>query len=181
VYFGGFLTPILLLVPQTIIRELSNRLFNDLKITRITTAKVEKFICEFQEQNTNLGTLKKIIINVGQIVTYAIKHKYIEQNPVRDAEMPKGRGTEKKKIRTLAPLEIGTLIESTKGQKYKMLFRMAIFSGVRQGELLGLKWTDVDWKNNQIHIQRSYNHNQIVCPKIRDVKSQNRFRYFSDG
>jgi integrase len=34
---------------------------------------------------------------------------------------------------------------------------LAIFSGARQGELLGLKWSDVDWENNQIHIQRTFN------------------------
>jgi integrase len=42
-------------------------------------------------------------------------------------------------------------------QKYKTLFKLAIMSGARQGELLGLKWSDVDWKNSQIHIQRAYN------------------------
>ena len=34
---------------------------------------------------------------------------------------------------------------------------LPIFSGARQGELLGLKWSDVDWTNSQIHIQRTYN------------------------
>jgi integrase len=37
------------------------------------------------------------------------------------------------------------------------LFTLAIFSGARQGELLGLKWSDVDWEKNQIHIQRTFN------------------------
>jgi len=43
------------------------------------------------------------------------------------------------------------------GQKHKTLFKLAIMSGARQGELLGLKWSDVNWKNNQIHIQRTFN------------------------
>jgi integrase len=34
---------------------------------------------------------------------------------------------------------------------------LAIMSGARQGELFGLKWSDVDWANNQIHIQRAFN------------------------
>jgi integrase len=34
---------------------------------------------------------------------------------------------------------------------------MTIFNGARQGELLGLKWSDIDWRNNQIHIQRTFN------------------------
>jgi len=49
--------------------------------------------------------------------------------------------------------------------KYKTLLRLAIFSGARQGEILGLKWTDVDWFNSQIHIQRTYNHGKWYRPK----------------
>jgi len=44
--------------------------------------------------------------------------------------------------------------------------RLAIFSVVRQGELLGLKWSDVDWKNNQIHIQRTFNNQKWYNTKI---------------
>jgi len=41
--------------------------------------------------------------------------------------------------------------------KYRTFFRLAIFSGTRQGELLWLKWSDIDWENNQIHIKRTFN------------------------
>ncbi len=53
--------------------------------------------------------------------------------------------------------EIKPFLEAVKGRKYKTLFMLAIMSGARQGELLGLKWSDVDWDNNQIHIQRTFN------------------------
>ena len=42
---------------------------------------------------------------------------------------------------------------------------LAIMSGARQGELFGLKWTDVDWFNNQIHIQRTINEGAWYKPK----------------
>ena len=44
---------------------------------------------------------------------------------------------------------------------------LAIFSGARQGELFGLKWTDIDWFNNQIHIQRTFNEGAWYMPKSR--------------
>ena len=52
-----------------------------------------------------------------------------------------------------------------------MLFMLAIFSGARQGELLGLKWKDVDWVNSQIHVQRTYNNDQFFATK---TKTSNR-------
>jgi integrase len=91
-------------------------------------------------------------------MAYAVRHKYIGYNPVRDAERPKGQGnTKKQKIRILTPEEINALLEAESDMQYKTLFQLAIFSGARQGELLGLIWSDVDWGNSQVHIQRTFN------------------------
>jgi len=129
-----------------------------LKINRITTVKIEKFITDRQNQGMNIQTIKKILVTLGQIMAYAVRHKYISYNPVRDAERPKGQGnTKKQKIRVLTPIEINALMEAESDLEYNTLFQLAIFSGARQGELLGLKWSDVDWINNQVHIQRTFN------------------------
>ena len=145
---------------------------NSIKINKITIAVVEKFIAEKQFQAMNLTTLRKIIVTLNQVMSYAVRHRFIDYNPVRDAERPKGQGEEEKpSIKVLNPLEMNALINATTGQKYKTLFKLAIMSGARQGELLGLKWTDVDWFNNQIHIQRTFNKRTWYKPKS---KSSNR-------
>jgi integrase len=128
-----------------------------LKINRITTARIEKFIVDRQNQGMNISTIKKILVTLGQIMAYAVRHKYIDYNPARDAEKPRKGNTKKQKIRVLTPDEINALIDAESDLKYKILFQLAIFSGARQGELLGLKWSDVDWENSQIHIQRTFN------------------------
>ena len=49
---------------------------------------------------------------------------------------------------------------------------LAIFSGAWQGELLRLKWSDVDWINNQIHIQKliMMRHGMMLKRKHQTVK-----------
>ena len=133
--------------------------FEDLKINRITTAKIEKFITDHQSQGMNILTLRKILVTLGQIMRYAVRHRYISHNSFTDAERPRGSQAERDKssIRVLNPEKINSLLEATQNHKYRTIFRLAIMSGARQGELLGLKWSDVDWENNQIHIQRTYN------------------------
>ena len=132
--------------------------FEKIKINRITTAKVEKFIANRQKEGMHILTLRKILVTLGQIFSYAVRHKYIDYNPLTDAERPKDQGEIKEqKIRILTPEEINAFLDAVSNQKYKILFRLAIFSGARQGELFGLKWSDVDWINNQIHIQRTFN------------------------
>jgi integrase len=75
-----------------------------LKVNRITTAKIEEFITNRQTQGMNILTLRKILVTLGQILAYALRHRYIDYNPLRDAERPRGKGnTEEKKIKILTP------------------------------------------------------------------------------
>jgi integrase len=147
--------------------------FENLKINRITTAKIEKFITDRQSREMNILTLRKILVTLGQIMRYAVRHRYISNNPFPDAERPRGSQGEsdKQPIRVLIPEEINNLLESTGNYKYRTLFRLAITSGARQGELSGLKWLDVDWENNQVHIQRTYNNQEWYRTK---TKTSNR-------
>jgi integrase len=140
--------------------------FNDFKINRITIATVEKFISARQSENINLKTLRKVLVVYNQIMNYAVRHRYIDFNPVREAEKPKNNGKARElKVRILASLEINSFLRAEGNPKYQTLFKLAIMSGARQGELLGLKWTDVDWFNCQIHIQRTFNEGKWFKPK----------------
>jgi integrase len=131
---------------------------NHIKVNRITIADIEKFITSRQKTEMHIKTLKRIIMIASQIMSYAVRHKYISYNPIRDIERPKSQGKEKKQtIRILTPTEINKLLKVVSDHKFRTLFMLAIFSGARQGELLGLKWSDVDWENRQIHIQRTFN------------------------
>jgi integrase len=153
--------------------------FDDLnyhKITRITIATVEKFITDRQAQGMNIGTLRKILVTLGQIMSYAVRHKYIDYNPLNEAERPgdnvhRNEVKEKENIDVLNPPQINTFLTQVKDEKYRMLFLLAIFAGARQGELLGLKWADVGWKSQQIHIQRTFNKGRFFATK---TKTSNR-------
>ena len=143
--------------------------FNDLdtiRINRVSTAKIEQFIVDRQTEGMKINTLRKIIVTLNQIMAYAVRHGYTEYNPVRDAERPRGQGNEEKpSSRVLTPIEINNLLEAEKNQEYKTMFMLAIMSGARQGELIGLKWSDVDWKNNRIAIKRTFNNQNWYKPK----------------
>lgn len=137
-----------------------------LKVNRITTAMVEKWIREKQAAGMHVNTLRKAIMILNQIMGYAVRHGYAGYNPVRDAERPRDQGqVQKKKIRVLTPDEIKAFIDAVEDRKYKTLFKLTIMSGARQGELLGLKWSDVDWEKSQIHIQRTFNNQRWYATK----------------
>lgn len=140
--------------------------FEQARINRITIASIEKFISKKQTESMNLITLRKLLVSLNQVMKYAIRHRYIDFNPVRDIERPRDNGEiEKRKIRVLDSSEINALLDATESQKFKTLFMLALMSGARQGELFGLKWSDIDWQNNQIHIKRTFNEGEFHKPK----------------
>ncbi|NLE23826.1 MAG: site-specific integrase [Clostridiaceae bacterium] len=139
----------------------------NLKINSITIATVEKFISIRQKADMNITTLRKILVTFNQIMAYAVRHRHIDFNPVRDAEKPRnqGKAVVKETIKVLNPKQIKEFLEQVVNQKYYALFLTAIMTGARQGELLGLKWADVDFEKKQINIRRTFNHGRFFAPK----------------
>jgi integrase len=146
--------------------------FNELRINRIMTVDVEKFITKRQIEGMHIDTLRKVLITLNQIFKYAVRHKYIDHNPYADVEKPKRQRREgehkRDKISVLTPEQVKDFLENIEGQRYQAMFRLAVFGGPRQGELLGFKWGDVDWENNQIHVQRTYTKGRFFAPKTEE-------------
>jgi integrase len=146
--------------------------FFSIPINRISTTRIERFISKRRVAGMNITTLRKLIVTLNQIFKYAVRHQYISENPVTNAERPKRQQHDKKpEIKVLNPQQINLLLDAVDDPKYNTFFMLSIISGARQGELMGLKWSDVYWNDNQIHIQRSFNHNRMQLPK---TKTSNR-------
>lgn len=117
-------------------------------------------------------TLRKILITLGGILKYAVRRRYIDYNPVREVEKPKARTIhdESYEMVVLQAVDIRTLLKNAESQKDKILFMTAALTVLREGELLGLKWDDIDWFNNQIHVRRTYNNGRFYDPKTKYSK-----------
>lgn len=57
-------------------------------------------------------------------------------------------------IRPLAPDEIKRLLRAATGDRYEALYVVAVTTGLRSGELLGLRWADVDLANGTLHVRQ---------------------------
>jgi len=92
------------------------------KTAFVTTAKIEKFISDRMIEGTNILTLGKIIVSLDQIMRHAVRHRYIDFNPVREAEKPRSQEQENsfdKKIRILTPKQINSLFDAVTDYKYQ--------------------------------------------------------------
>jgi len=72
---------------------------------------------------------------------YAVKQGYLGRNPADLVDAPK---PSKKDMRTLTPEESKTLLENASGNQFYPVIYTAISTGLRQAELLGLRWRDIN-------------------------------------
>ena len=75
----------------------------------------------------------------------------IGTNPVLAVIRPKFK---RKEMKTLSDSQVRTLLSFAEGDRFEVLFWLAVTTGLRQGELLGLKWSDIDWTGRRIGVQR---------------------------
>lgn len=78
---------------------------------------------------------------LSQSLKYAVRQGYLGRNPCEMLDPPRPR---KKTMRTLTPAEVETLMDSAKDTRFYPIYYTALSSGLRQAELLGLRWRDID-------------------------------------
>ena len=78
---------------------------------------------------------------LSQSLKYAVRQGYLGRNP---AELVTPPSPHNKRMRTLTPPELGILLEEAKDSYYYPVIYTAVSTGLRQAELLGLRWRDVD-------------------------------------
>jgi integrase len=61
----------------------------------------------------------------------------------------------KKEVKALSPAQVRTLLSAARGTRREVLYFAAVHTGLRQGELLGLKWSDVDLETGKLSMARS--------------------------
>ncbi|WP_246215514.1 tyrosine-type recombinase/integrase [Listeria valentina] len=139
-------------------------------------AKTNKKVCiEFRDYllNDNKNPLSNNSINkhmilLKKIFDVAIDENLISINPCNSIKKLK---VEKEKMKFWTPLEFKQFINSLKDNEYiyKVFYTTAYLTGMRSGEMLALKWEDIDFLRNEIHVNKTLSRvnkeNIITSPK----------------
>jgi len=136
--------------------------FQNLKIRNITVPMVEKFKADKLEEGKGRRTINKCLIVLGAMFRYAERQGWMLNNPASLVrKLPR---TEQPAAAYMRKEDIPAFLEAADPQ-YRTLFKMAILCGLRQGELLGLQWGDIEWRHKRVHVQRSYTEGRFGTPK----------------
>ncbi|WP_281885823.1 site-specific integrase [Paenibacillus sp. YYML68] len=126
------------------------------EIAKITSAQVEKFYVTLSEEK---GLGSRTVLDIHKILKSsfeaAMKRKYVTSNPVRDAETPKVISQE---MSVWSIEEVSKFLESARDDRYYLAFHLALATGMRQSEILGLRWKDIDFDNEVLNVRQTLSH-----------------------
>lgn len=161
------------LKPKTIesYRWMSKRIFKAIgfmRMDRITARHVQKFIVDMTEEKRGDGrnkrggklsakTIKEHVSMISTVFDYAIKMQVVSYNPCRAVTLPRP-DKEKREVYTLEEVQKMLVLfeqEPEKHFKHTLFYIIAVYTGFRRGELLGLEWKDIDFVNQTVTVNRT--------------------------
>ena len=137
--------------------------FGAMSLSEVRLAGVEEFIKALLGDGLSPKTIGNVIVILKEMFKHAVQWGHLDANPVQYIERPRG---EDKEMDVFTPDEIRRLLDAQE-EPLRTLLLTAVLTGMRQGELFGLQWEDIDFARHIVHVRRSLWHGTLGTPKSR--------------
>jgi integrase len=118
----------------------------------LSAAHVQGFYRDRLDSGLSPATVQKIHAVLHKALDQAASWSLVPRNPTESVKAPRPAPEE---IRPLNREQAKALLETARRERFEALYVLAVTTGLRQGELLGLKWEDVDLENSLIRVRRT--------------------------
>ncbi|EDS76439.1 phage integrase [Clostridium botulinum C str. Eklund] len=146
-----------------------NSPIGEIKLSELRAKDIQTYYNNLYDNGISSSVINTINGFLYTCLESALKQNYIYQNYCKLVTLPKIVKDDKFTVFTLQDQNI--FLNNIQGHKYEMAFILALGTGLRLGELLGLKWSDIDFDNNTLSVSRAIKRTTIIN-KQGDRKSQ---------
>ncbi|MBA2441115.1 MAG: site-specific integrase [Rubrobacter sp.] len=122
------------------------------KLSKLTPAHVRGLYRDKLDAGLSPRTVRYVHTTLNKALSQAVADGLIPRNAAASVKPPQPRKTE---IRPLDTEQVRTLLETVSGDRLEALYVVAVTAGLREGELLGLRWEDVDLEAGRIQVRRT--------------------------
>jgi len=122
-----------------------------MRLQSILPAHIRQLYLRMQAEGTGARTIQLVHATLHCALGQAVKEGLIGYNPADAVERPR---VETQQFKIFTEDQARTFVTVTKEHPYEALFYLALTTSLRKGEILGLMWSDVDWKKSILKIER---------------------------
>jgi integrase len=143
--------------------------FGERPLDEIDVDLIEGFIAAKRQEGKAIKSIRNFLGLLHAIFALAMRRGWCAANPVAAVDKP--RNPHNPDIRYLNGEELEQLLRATPddelGRLERALYLTAAMTGLRRGELLALRWQDVDWESGVVRVRRTFSRGQFGTPKSR--------------
>ena len=125
----------------------------------------------------SLGTIKKHSAVLRNILNQAYLEEIIDRNPSLKVPLPK-KDNEEPKGKFLTSKQANDLLKIFRGHPLQPIIYMTLYYGLRRGEVLGLKWSAIDFENNTIKINHTVTQTLTLVAKDKTKTATSKREYY---
>jgi integrase len=156
---------------ESVLRNHVKPALGQVRLEDLTAERVERWAAGEIDPSGRLSnrTREKVITVFHGVMGRARRLHRLPLNPVADVEKP--RTAAQPAIQVFSPEEVTALARAAAGEQDAAIFITAARTGLRQGELIALRWRDVDFAGSVIRVRASYTNGHRTSPKSGKVRS----------
>lgn len=145
-------------------------------LTEVKPIHCQKIFTDMADEGYKTSTIYQTRIALFNMLEFAKENDVILSNPCKKSvKSDMGKPSQKKEALTIDMQK--RFLKQATGQSYENQYRFILQTGLRTGELVGLKWTDVDFENKTVKIQRSMEYRHSAGEwRVGEPKSKSGYR-----
>ena len=158
-----------------------------IKLKKLTTRHLQKLYKELlesgrihvgksQDKGLSTTTVHSVHLMLHCALERAVKERLIPRNPCEDCVVPKPRKLE---MKILSPEHMKAYLEAAERRGMLPMFYLELVSGLRKGELVALRWDDLDIQQRTIFVSKQYVRNPDGSLELTRPKTENSVRLVS--
>lgn len=127
------------------------------RLADLTVDDVDRALASLRRQDTrkrqlSASSVRRIHATLRSALNDAVRRRMIPYNPASLAEL---EPTRRPKVRPWEPEELGAFLDHAAGHRLGVLFEVLAMTGLRRGEIVGLRWRDVDLDRGALWVRQS--------------------------
>lgn len=124
-------------------------------LSKLSTIQIQTVVNNLYEEGLSSSTVKKVYEIIRNSLEHAVDFELVPKNVASKVKLPKAN---KKEMNVWNGEEVNKFLEFAKDNPSYIVFYLALTTGMRQGEILGLRWKDVDLDKGLIKINQTLSH-----------------------